>query len=152
MCSDKAGGDDDEAIFDQLDFSGIAFPSDRLSIRDLRRKYPECFDIGLRRGEQPQPLYFPHTTFGKYDNTVPHSEDLGGLLFSERLVAAYAYAAAHGIHEPGGYEGELGLSGFKSDLTRSYVALGIANGEHQAAEMIRDIERQARQLAPDLPP
>jgi hypothetical protein len=123
-----------------LDFSGLRFPSDNLTIGMLRRLRPDSFDKGccgfLEYGRQ-QPAFFldPHEQGHAAD-------DLASLLWCERLVAAFAYATGKGIDGPSGWE----IEGLRDELRQHYCNFGLASGPQHAWELIRDVERQGSSL------
>lgn len=128
----RHGNFDDQ--FKDLDLSGIRFPSDAVSIGDLRKKHAALFDKGFA---QPQPAFFLEPSHGG------HAEDMvGGMLYCERLVALFAFAEACGVE----YRAKPGFD-FKEELTEFYIRYEIASGTHHAAELIRDIEQQSVALA-----
>lgn len=144
--SSKSPNEDEgraEEIYTSLDFSGIAFPSDRISIQYLRRLYPDLFDHGFDLGDNCQPQFFMESNHHRRVD----SDLLGEVLFAERVVAAYAYGAARGIPEPAELEGEISLVAYREDLVKYYTQLRLASGPLHAAELIRDIERHAGELA-----
>lgn len=135
-------GDEEQSIdqiLDSLDFSGIPFPSDVLTVGAIRRKNSHLFDHGFRPGSAAQPEYFFQS-----DQPGHAEEDLGNLLFAERLIATESYLIASGFAGVPEWE----VDPIKVDLVQSYVEYGLANGSHEAAEMIREIERQGRLLSP----
>jgi len=117
-----------------LDFSGLSFPSDGLSISTLRKLRPELFDKGFGDGEDAQPKFFFE---GRYSEDV-----IANMLFCERLIATFAYADARRMDQP-----RYDLPVFKNELATLYVRYGIASGSHHAEQLIRDIERQGIALA-----
>lgn len=131
---DKDSGD----AFRDLDLSGIHFPSDNISIGILRKEFPALFDIGFASfGDNAQPKFFLKS------GHAGHAEDmLANLLYCERVVAVSAYAEAKGIDGL-----DCDLSDLKDDLMDQYTRYNIASGVHHAEQLIRDIERQAAQLA-----
>lgn len=147
MCPSAPSENEGETRKDDtsIDFSRIDFPSDRLTIKHLRLAYPQLFDHGLESQGKLQPIFF------SVESGPPAENFVGEMLFSERLVAAFAYCAASGIPEPKGWEGQEGLQGFKDDLVEFYCKLGMATGANHAQELVRDIERQASRMAPDIP-
>ena len=129
-----AMSDNDDDQLKRLDFGTIAFPSDRLSIGELRKLHADLFDKGLNRGKTAQPQFF----------LAPGAEleNLGNMLYCEREVAAHAYAKALGIKEP-----ESKIADVVDELAMHYIRHGLASGTHHAAEFVRDIESQATHLA-----
>ena len=70
-------------------------------------------------------------------------DGVGAMLFCERLIATFAYAQAKGIDGPKDWN----LDEFKDELIDYYREFKLATGINHASEMIRDIERQGKELA-----
>ncbi|MBX9580278.1 MAG: hypothetical protein K2X87_08225 [Gemmataceae bacterium] len=120
----------------KIDFKTIDFPSDKLSIKDLRRAFPKLgydlwledrFDYRFKTGEIRRPM--------SLDDTI-HA-----LLDFERDFAEQAFLQALGVplRDGGGYLHEEAVETLRSD----YIKLGLAAGDHQVAELVRNVERQA---------
>jgi hypothetical protein len=124
-----------------VDFSSIEFPSDKLTVKVLRKLHPELFDVGFcgERMADDQPQFF-----FRENGNPPEVDALGGLLQEERRIAAFAYAKAAGLAMPP-IDLELEIS--KEEVAKGYKFYGLSSGPHQTQELIRSIERQARQLA-----
>jgi len=118
-----------------LDLREIEFPSDRITIGQLRRAFPKQFDVGFGPNDDPQPRFF-------FEGDRP-SEVIGNILYLERLIAAEVYASIVGCDSPA--DPGFGLKDMKKDLAKSYVIHGVS-GKHEASELVRDIERQATEL------
>lgn len=117
---------------------GIRFPSDRVTIKMLRQHHPQLFDEMLADGDDQQPMFFE-------PGGCDHAEDqLGSMMYVERLIAKNRYAAELGIEIPDQF---IPLADMKIELAQHYVRYGLATGVHEAEELIRDIERQAKKLA-----
>jgi hypothetical protein len=126
-----------------IDFTAIHFPTDRLTVADLRRVYPYSFD-------QPR----PHESFGK-DRSPPGrgsiEHTLGTLIDMEREIANVAFkkAAGQSLTE---VEASQDRDSYL-ELAEEFVTLGLATGENAAMELLRDIRRQAEaQAAIHVPP
>ncbi len=129
MCFDKM------VPLPEIDFSAIPFPTDSLTVRDLRRLHPEGFD-------RPP----PESSVGEVRHGVRgrrRSLDvvLGDLVDLEREVAESAFQSAlsgtgatHPEHEPGEA---------RKCLAAEYVRLGLAAGSHHAEQLIREVEAAA---------
>jgi hypothetical protein len=118
----------------QLDLTKIAFPTDRLSIKDLRRLLPDGFDRLGFGGEPERVHYFQMGS--KYGG-----EELRWMLNAERAVASWAFNAALGRASS-----EVMTSHpmeVREMLAESFIEYRLASGPHQAEQMIRDIEVQA---------
>jgi hypothetical protein len=141
VTSESDSTEETKREFAKLDFTRIHFPSDRVTILSVRQLHPELFDHGCGfAGSKAQPQYFlrqkPHN---------PAEVGLGDLLYCERLIVAHAYAVAKGLRIPESLE--MDIEGFREQVTKTYRELGLASGEHEAAEMLRDLDRQGRVLA-----
>ncbi len=120
----------------------IQFLSDRLSFGMLRRAHPEMFDSNLvfvgndpRRYQYQGPAFLNHSPENLRDS-------LNSLFWTERLVAACAYADLAGVDRP--EIPAFSLDELKAELANQYVRYGLALGSGEARESIRDIERQVR--------
>jgi hypothetical protein len=135
--SQRVSRDEADREFEQLDFSGMRFPSDQLTIGTLRRVNWALFDKGLYGESDGQPRYFFDAE--KADHA---GDDVGNILYCERMIAASAYAAARGISPP---DAEIEI--LEDDLAERYCKYALATGPAHASELIRDIERQGHQMA-----
>src|SRR5881394_2873109 len=101
-------GKPDKHRFDNLDFSGIRFPSDSLTIGALRRQHRGSFDVGFDH-ETPRFFYVPRGN--------GHATDTIALMLSaERFIATAAFAKAAGIEPPDLFE----RSGAIEELVEQY--------------------------------
>jgi len=116
-----------------------ALPGESSTILDLRRKHPDLFDV------EGWPNHF--------NPLYQLSNDLLDLLFTERALARMAYQEAIGKPEEllkGVYPHDR--EGFITDLVEYYTQYGLANGEHEARQLIRDFTGQAMRQALSSPP
>jgi hypothetical protein len=118
-----------------LDYSAIQFPSDSLSVKDLRRLFPKAFDVPVTEA-----------WVGRIRDAAFHMHEsldaaLGNVLDAEREVAERAFQSALGS-DPRKWS-LAAADEVRDCLAADYVRTGIAAGEHQAQEFIRNIERQA---------
>ncbi|HEX3997489.1 MAG TPA: hypothetical protein VHX65_02950 [Pirellulales bacterium] len=67
------------------------------------------------------------------------------MLYCERFIAVSAYAEVKGIAGPNNEFADL--ADLKESVIELYTQYKIASGIHHAEQLIRDIERQAAQLA-----
>lgn len=124
-----------------IDFTQIEFPSDGLTVKDMRKAIPNGFDL-------PLPEQNAHNAVGWLRRRSLESV-LGGTIDTEREIAALAFYAALGREPPPKNKGEslerkLGPRWQAAEaLIGDYQILGLASGEHQGEEMIRKIEAQA---------
>jgi hypothetical protein len=121
-----------------LDFETFSFPSDNLTLGDLRRRFPTSFDRGFGYMQRQQPTFF-------LDNTKDESarKILGEkTLHVERLIAVDAFLEA----SEGTAQALPNRETLKKELADSYISLGLAKGRHHAAELINQITSQSRSL------
>jgi hypothetical protein len=124
----------------RLDVSGIRFPSDKLSISDMRMAHPELFDVGFAMGDDAQPRFFLQ------GDAVHHAGDsVGDMLYWERILALCVFASISGCRPPPLIE--IDQKTIKDELASLYVRYGIAEGAHHASEMLRDVEDQIGHFA-----
>jgi hypothetical protein len=141
----------------RLDLTKIAFPSDRLTIQNLRQLFPNKMDIEF--------------------SDLKDLAKLDSMLRGERSFASLVYAAAKGppvidpsvaatpefkkIAEyakqhlpPRMVEPPISETPLYKGLIEDYVEFGLASGPHHAEQLLRDIESQARTQArsQDTPP
>src|SRR5207244_2020081 len=114
-----------------LDFSQIRFPSDRVTVADLRRLWPWAFD----QYRPPEPGHR-----GDIKRGGDLSTTLGCLLDCERIYADLVFRQALGMPRADG--GIPMPEGADIELAEVYESYGWARGEHEAREMVRDIESQ----------
>lgn len=107
----------------QLDLTKIAFPTDRLSIKELRKLYPAEFDAEALTQFNHRPAAELNATFSV-----------------ERAVAKAAFEATLGRASPQA-QNEYAMD--REELADSLVQYGLASGPHQAEQLIRNIEAQA---------
>jgi hypothetical protein len=120
----------------QIDFTRIEFPTDRLTVKELRKALPHCFDLPAPEGPHHQREgFFKRESLESY---------LGGIINAEREVAALAFHTALGQVKPEYHEGTLGPRWEVLEvLISDYTKVGLARGEHHGQELIREIESQA---------
>jgi hypothetical protein len=122
----------------QLDLTKINFPTDRLSIKDLRTMFPEGFDRLDQWGRADGAEFFRDQSDRGYEILI-------WMLNTERKVAELAFNRATGRPQPedrserspGWVEEE------KEELIELLVKYGLATGPRHAEQQVRDIESQA---------
>jgi hypothetical protein len=127
----------DTSPIDSIDYTSINFPSDRITIADVRRAHPERFDA--ENGEA-------------FEQT--HDEPkftLNLIIYLERLLARAAYERARG--KAGDVLGEHGLDRDEcvEELTKFFGTYRVAKGANHTEQLIRDIESQAAAQAASRP-
>lgn len=121
-----------------INFSTIQFPSDKLTVRELRTLFPTSFDKpALYGGERLDQVY----------GRLSLDTTLGSLIDAERLLAGIMYKQALG--QPLSSDEQLQTKDeLVESLTEEYVRWGIATGPQHAQQLIRGIEQQvARQVS-----
>ena len=116
-----------DSPLDSIDYTSLAFPSDRITVVDLRRAHPERFDA--EDGDR----------FARVGPTFR----LNSILDLERLFALAAFEKALG--KPGDPIRARGLDrdDCVEELTEFYRTYRVADGRHATEQLIRDIETQA---------
>ena len=110
----------------QFDSSKIAYPTDRLTVKQLRELYPDDFD----------------KPYGAGGVSCDLDGECNAILSFERRVAYAAFRAALGDPvRPD--EREF----YTEPLVEAYVKSGLASGEHAANELIRAFEQAAAEQA-----
>lgn len=107
----------------QIDLTRIAFPSDHLSILDIRRMFP--FQLDGSRSQDVSPLSL--------------DDILSSLIDVERKLAENAFDEAVG--RTGRWASYRDSQ--REGLTDDYIKFGLAQGDQHAAQLIRDFEAQA---------
>lgn len=120
----------------EIDFTQIQFPTDRLTIKSLRERFPDVFDV-----EPPEDRFITLPL-----RTLPR-QSLDTLLTAtldfERILAEDVFRKELRLPKMrlpvlGGRRADL-----IDSLANSYVSLGVARGKHEARQMLRDVEAQA---------
>jgi hypothetical protein len=117
---------------DYIDYTSIRFPSDRITVADIRRAHPGSFDV---------------EDGGRFRECSRNFFPLDTVIYLERLLARAAYEKA--IGKPGDILDDRGLerSDCMKDLTKFYATYGVAKGAHLTEQLIREIESQAASQA-----
>jgi hypothetical protein len=119
-----------------LDLSQMQFPSDKATLADLRKLYPEDFEN-----------FGPPKHGGDYIERVLdlNKGNFASMFDWERMYADWVFRNALGIPcRVGGMVPNEGMLEDAADtLTGEYVRIGWAAGEYQAEELVRRIQRQA---------
>jgi hypothetical protein len=120
----------------QVDFAGLNYPSDTITMKELRRLYPEGF----------QPLREAYS--GPY--VVPFFEtdvcdEFPTMLGFERKLAWHAFdrALAREVKE-GTFTTRENVCAY---LEEFYIRAGIAQGPQHARQLLRDLESAAAEQA-----
>ena len=117
----------------EIDFGKLDYPSDALTLKDLRRLFPQGF-----QGDElhPEKVSFFGTSV---------SDDFSTKLDFERMVAGYAFDEALGrpLRE-GTFTGRGELREY---LEEFYIGCGIAKGPQHARQLIRELEESAANQA-----
>lgn len=126
-----------------FDCTSIAFPSDRLSVKDLRQHFPNEFDN--------EDVGFIRFFRDGHDNS-PFGQFLD-MLMDERLFAQASFEGA--LSFDAGNPGEVAIqreiaeeaSALRSRLNDAYTAFRICQGPQTCREMIDGIEKAAIEKA-----
>ena len=124
----------------QIDFTRIDFPTDRLTVKDLRRLKPECFDIQNAPTQHPRVRtcgYFNRWSLDELEN------QFGGLVAVERATADRAFHKVLGLEIPDHLGDPILEESDREEMENRFVPLGLAAGKHKVRLLIRDIEAQA---------
>ena len=116
-----------------IDFTVIKFPSDKLTIKDLRHLHPDKLDVAY-------PDFFSRLRTGYA------SDILGSLLISERNFAFSTYEASIGRFADGGLYDE-DHEEVRKELIKFYEQTRLASGPKHAEQLIRAIESQVKNQA-----
>jgi hypothetical protein len=126
----------------EIDLTKMVFPSDGMSIKAMRRLWPEAVDTGERVN------LFSNPTGGRA------GEILFTMLMMERDLARAMFGLEFG-REPSIMYADDDVKLLAEDLSHLYTRVGIADGSISAKELIRGIESQAvaqaRQHTPPRP-
>ena len=127
----------DTSSSDCVDYTSIKFPSDGITIADVRRAHPERFDV--EDGE----------SFERTQDDPKFTLNL--IIYLERLLARAAYESASG--KAGDVLGEHGLNrnDCVEELTKFFGTYGVTKGAKHTEQFIRDIESQAAAQAASRP-
>jgi hypothetical protein len=119
----------------KIDFTKLEFPSDDLTVKMIRRAYPEATDVEfLGIGTRSQDVMYRRRSF---------DDILGmGLLGAEREIADRAFRA-----ELGQSMKDLGTLFDRRDLidglNKEYRRYGLVHGKHETKALVEQIEAQA---------
>jgi hypothetical protein len=121
----------------QIDFTKIAFPSDRITVKSLRDAFPHSFDLPAHSFDQSSTRSYERGSV---------AQALDGIIDAERLLAGIAFKRALG-QPMSSDEGRFDRSEFLDALETDYGRVGLASGAHQVEELMRAIEAQAVEQA-----
>jgi hypothetical protein len=110
-----------------FDYGRYRFPSDAVTIRDIRTREPERIDIDV-----PE--------FANNDE----SNSIETLLYLERSIAVAVYSVASGKQATRVVLDQEMLSEHEEELVEEYFFYGLARTTHEARELIKGIKDQAR--------
>ena len=128
---------DDREGETRFDAVRISFPTDRICVGDLIRKYPDSFKwdwLEFCSPDEPQKAF----------------RDLLNAMHAERELAALAFNDA--LNTQGATTGHASLSSFShgsshedlvSELSAYYQNLGVAHGDAETLELVRRFESAA---------
>ena len=119
-----------------IDLTKIEFPTDNLTLKMVRKAYPQGFDV------EPPPDFALDRLRRRPLRCQSLDNILAFIIDFERILADMAFKRARGQsveHADGNRDRETIMDNLGSD----YVRLGLAHGKHEAHEMLRGIEAQA---------
>jgi hypothetical protein len=116
-----------------LDLSKFDFPTDMLTIKDLRLLYPGHLD---------------NRSVTSMDQLREGSvyEKLAALISEERIIAIDIYDQARGKKRPFSLRG-ADLKSALEELAEEYIKFGLASGPAHAKQLARSVKSQALQQA-----
>lgn len=114
-----------------LDLHAVAYPTDQLTINDLRRVFPMDFDCDWVTLPPLRPRFLA---------------TLMPVINNERDFASRVYAREIDFPRPSKAD-PLDLQDIGRMLQDDYVRLNLASGPAEAGELVRELSRQIRQLA-----
>jgi hypothetical protein len=123
-----------------IDFTLIDFPTDHLTVKDLRKRWPHGFDTSPPPGQR-----FDDGEIGLRLGPYRRKnldDILGSTIDTERELAELAFCATLGREPPEPLRGDGRRDESAELLAHTYVGYGLATGDHHAMELIRDIEAQ----------
>jgi hypothetical protein len=132
------------AAIPPLDFAGIAFPSDKITLAELRRIHPKEFDT---RGRH----FFDAPKWDRADSGWPQ-EALSEMLAIERLIARLVFESV----SQGKPQISVLNSRWEDDvelieaLSGYYARYGVAHDPQESLRLIGVIEEQAAKQAEHL--
>ena len=105
----------------KIDYTSIKFPSDRITVGDIRRENPERFE----------------------SEVASRTDTLDLVVYLERLLALGAYEKAMGKQGDSIGKTDMNREDCLKELTEYYGTYGVAKGIHHTEQLVRDIETQA---------
>ena len=129
------------APISSIEFTKIAFPSDRITLADLRRVHPKEFDTCGRN-------FFDRRKLSRGSDDWPQ-DVLSEMLSIERLIARLVFVTAR----RGQPQASVLNSTWEDDeelieaLSGYYVRYGVAHDPQESLLLIRSIEQQAAKQA-----
>lgn len=121
------------AEYPDIDVTKIDFPSDGLTIKAIRHRWPLSIDT---REDDPYSLGIPKP-FGP-----PTGELIHNMLVMERDFAKATFGLEFG-RSPQIIYADNDLKTLTDDLGKAYIEFGLASGPHHAEQLVRSIESQA---------
>lgn len=114
----------------------IDYPTDRLTVKDLRKAFPHSFDVPSNKETDPNDLK------GIFHGRRGVDIGFGTMIIRERLFSEIAYKKHLGqaLTED---ESLVTREDLVDDLSEDYIKLGIAAGEKHAEQLLRHVENQA---------
>lgn len=120
----------------KIDFKRIDFPTDKITVKDLRRVFPKLsYDSWTEDRDETR------LPGGVWHRRMTLDSALDALIEYERDYAEQAFLQALGV--PVSDSRVYVLQDVVDTVSAEYIKLGLATGDHQVAELVRGVERQA---------
>jgi hypothetical protein len=144
----------DHGDYFEMDFRSAEFPSDALSVKRLRKIFPENFDTPgvVMDGYANNDFFFPTAA-----EKPEHLHRLTNLICAERTVASAAFYACYARENEGDHSDQfnddehLAIDVAEEKLEREYQYFKLADSPETARLLIRQVEeageRDARRQA-----
>lgn len=118
-----------------IDYASLSFPSDHITLADIRRAHPDRFDT--EDGRRFKSIELEDKSF-----------TVSLIIHLEHLLARAAFEKAAGL--PGNVLHDVGLLEREEcieELTGFYQAYGVAQGPQHTEMLVRDLEARAASQA-----
>jgi hypothetical protein len=126
-----------DPTLDYLDYTSIAFPSDKLTIMAIRKRFPHRFDV------DGDPIVAFFEANADQNSGDPMEAWLRSLITAERYLARHAYEEVLGVPWTCLTESGDTRDDAVKRLSQYYMHFGIATGLQHAEQLIRSFEAEA---------
>ena len=128
----------DQSVIQSLDMKSILFPSDRLTLGDIRRLFPTAYNILLSHSPQTHSSDVQADSAGCLHFVT--SPSVQQLINTERLLVALSAAETNRSRDSD-------IAALTKTLAEIYLHLGVAKGEHEAKVLAHSLVIQGRRYA-----